>query len=468
MIRVKFYCAYFHLSEVFVINKQTIKDVLSLALPAVGEMILYMLIWVFDTMMVGQYGGNLTVTAVGLSSEIIYTCVNILISVGIAIGTTSLVARKVGAKEFHQAEEYATLGTLVTFAIALILSFIFFTFSKQILTFTKANAEVVSIGSKYMQICSIGIFFSMLTSTLNGVLRGYGNTKTPLVASIIVNIVNISLDWLLIFGHFGLPELGTKGAAIATTTANILGFLFIATFTYKSSELKPRVKYIKEFNINELKEMLKLSIPSSLQEGAFSINRLINTFMIISLGNIEFSANQITTTIESLSFMPGWGFAVAATTLVGHKIGEKNIKKAKEYANTCLVLGAGIMGICSLLFLLFPNFLINLFINESEVEVIRLGAICLMIASIEQIPMGVSMIIGGSLKGSGDTKSPFIVSVISNWFIRLPLMYYFIFIRKTPVTYVWTITAIQWSFDAILIYIIYKRKFKQERSLLAT
>ena len=112
------------------LNSKTTKDVLSLALPAVGEMILYMMIWVFDTMMVGKYGGNLAVSTVGLSSEILYTCVNVFISVGISVGIASLVARNVGAKRPDSAEEFATLGLLSGFFIALIilkyLSFILF------------------------------------------------------------------------------------------------------------------------------------------------------------------------------------------------------------------------------------------------------------------------------------------------------------------------------------------------------
>lgn len=441
------------------LNKNTINDVIKLALPAVGEMILYMLIWVLDTMMVGKYGGKLTVTAVGLSSEIIYTFINILIVIGISVGATSLVARRVGAKRYEEAEEYATISLIVTIFISLTLSSIFFLFSKDILTLAKADKKVLLIGSRYMRICSIGIFFNMITSTLNGVLRGYGNTKTPLLASVIVNIINIGLDWLLIFGNLGLPELGVNGAAFATSIANISGFTFIVIYTYKKAKIKPRIKYIKQFRIKKLKELLALSIPSGLQEGAFSVGRLINAVMIMSLGSIAFSANQITTTIESLSFMPGWGFAVAATTLVGQKVGEKDYKKAREYANTSMFLGASIMAICGLLFLIFPNFLISLFIKESETEVIRLGALCVMIASVEQIPMAVSMIIGGSLKGAGDTKSPFMVSVISNWFIRLPLIYYFIFIKRVSVIYVWWITAVQWLFDALLVYIIFKKNF---------
>jgi len=119
------------------------------------------------------------------------------------------------------------------------------------------------------------------------------------------------------------------------------------------------------------------------------------------------------------------------------------------------------MMLCGLTFLLFPKFLISLFINKSETDVINLGTICLTIASLEQTPMAISMILGGSLKGAGDTKTPFIVSLISSWLIRLPLMIYFIYLLKASVTYVWWITSIQWIIDAIIMVILFKKRFNQ-------
>lgn len=440
------------------LSKDTIKDVLKLALPAVGEMTLYMMIWVFDTMMVGKYGGNLAVSSVGLSSEIIYTFSNILIACGLSIGITSLVARKVGAKEYEMAEEYATLGFLLTLGLALLLSSTLFIFASNIFKIVGAEQNVIMVGSSFMRIASIGTAFSMSTNALNATLRGSGNTKLPLLASIIINIINLSLDYLLIFGKFGLPQLGVKGAAIATSTAQIIGFIFIAFYMSKHSKIKIRLKYIKDFDFSMLKGLFKLSIPSAMQEGAFSISRLLGAFFIVGLGTVAFAANQITSTIESISFMPGWGFAVAATTLVGHKIGEKNYKKAKEYAFTSIFLGTLIMTICAVLFLTIPNTLIKSFITSSESEVIKLGTYCLMIAAIEQPFIGISMIVGAVLKGSGDTKTPFKVSLLTSWGIRMPLMIIIIFVLKLSVVYVWVITSIQWAFDGIIIYYLFRKK----------
>jgi putative MATE family efflux protein len=442
-------------------HSKTIKDVLNLAFPAVGEMILYMMIWVFDTMMVGQYGGNISVSTVGLSSEILYTFSNIFIAVGISVGVTSLVARKIGSKELDLAEEYASLGVLSGGTIALIIFIIAFVFCDDILKIAGAKGEVITYGVTFMKIASVGILFNMLMNILNSILRGYGNTKTPMLVSLIINIINLSLDWLLIFGHYGFPKLGVKGAAIATSSASILGFIFILFYILKKSLIKPRFKYILKLNFNRLKEVLKLSIPSSMQEASLDISRLFSAFIIIHLGSIAFASNQIAITIESVSFMPGWGFAVAATTLVGHKIGEGCYEDAKEYAYTCMILGCIVMAICALLFLIFPKFLIYLFINQREQQVIYLGAICLMIASLEQVPMAISMILGGALKGLGDTKTPFIISSISSWIIRLPLIFYFIYIYKSSVTYVWWITTIQWAFEGTAMFILFKQKFNK-------
>jgi putative MATE family efflux protein len=440
------------------INKKITNDVLKLALPAVGEMILYMMIWVLDTMMVGRYGGKIAVSAVGLSSEVLYTFVNIFISIGISVAITSLVARKFGANDISATEKFATIGYTLGSILSLIIIIILFTFAKNILIFAGAEANVLKLGTIYMQIASLGLFFNMLTSMINGILRGYGNTLTPLLTSAIINIINLGLDAILIFGLFNFPELGIAGAAIATSVAHTMGFIFSVIYLCKKSKIKLRFKLLFKYTMNDVKEVIRLAIPSSLQEASFDVSRLICVFIIMRIGEVSFAANQITTTIESLSFMPGWGFAIAATTLVGQKIGEDNYKEAKEYAYTCVSLGTLLMGVCALFFFLFPDFFIKLFITKDEIDVINLGVQCLKIAAVEQVPIAISMILGGALKGAGDTKTPFKISLISSWIIRLPLMYYFIYILKFSVVYVWWITAIQWIFEAVFMIFLFREK----------
>lgn len=446
-------------------NVKTIKEVFKIALPAVGEMILYMMVWVFDTMMVGHFGGEIAVSTVGLSSEILYTAANIFITIGVSVAITSLVARKYGAKELAEAEEYATIGIFLGTLLSIFVNLCIFMFAKNILTLGGANSKVLSQGIIFLKIASFGLLFQCMSTCISGVLRGYGNTVTPLLTSLIVNILTITLDYILIFGKFGMPALGIKGSAIATTIACICGFLFILRYCIKNSKIKIRLYYLKNLSFSKIKNLVFLAAPSSLQEASFSIARLISVFIIMRIGTVSFAANQITTTIESLSFMPGWGFAVASTTLVGQKIGEKDFESAKKYAYTSMYLGVLVMGLCGMIFFSFPHFLISLFIPRSNSEVILLGSQCLRIAAFEQIFIAIGMILGGALKGGGNTKMPFLATFISSWLIRLPLIYYFIVINKAPVTSSWIITTIQWSFEAILLLIIFKKFMNKTKHL---
>lgn len=438
---------------------KTYIEILKLALPAVGEMILYMMIWVFDTVMVGRHSGQLGVSAVGLSSEIIYTFFNIFVSMGISISVTSIVSRSLGAKNEKKADEVSNIAVKLGIFLGILLTLIFSIFSEEILHIAGAKNDVALLGKTYMRICSIGLTFNMLTNIFNGIYRGCKNTKTPLYGAVIMNIVNVSLDYILIFGKFGAPELGVKGAAIATVGGILCAFIFSLTQLKKLPfKIHLKRKIIKE----EVKELVTLAIPSACQEGAFSINRLINVSIIMGLGSLAFAANQITITIESISFMPGWGFAVALTTLAGHSIGEKNYEKTKKYVYYTITLSVITMGVTALIFFFFPKELISLFIKESEKEVIELGAMCLVLAAIEQIPMAIAMALEGAMKGMGDTKTPFKVVIFTNWIIRLPLVYYFLYLKKYPVTAFWTITAIQWTIEAIIIFIVYERKWKKD------
>lgn len=160
-------------------------------------------------------------------------------------------------------------------------------------------------------------------------------------------------------------------------------------------------------------------------------------------------------------FIYPWGFAIACTSLVGYSIGEKDYKKAKSYVTYSMLLSSFVMGIFAIIFLVSPEPIITAFIKDSEKEVITIGSACLMIASIEQIPIAISMVLGGALKGTGDSKTPFKIVLFTNWVIRLPLVYYFIYIQKAPVTYFWRITALQWIIEAIIMLVVFHYKWKK-------
>lgn len=444
-------------------KKTLIKDILELSLPVIGEMTLYTLMWLIDMMLIGRYGGNLSVSIVGLCDEILYTFSDIFITAGICIGITSLVSRKIGGNQRHSAEEYATVGLICGISISLLLCLTLYLFTNKILIFAGTKNDLLALSNLYFKLSLPGIFFNLVINTICSILRGYGNTKTPLYVAMIVCSLKILLDLILIFGKLSLNYNGVIGAAIATNISELIGIIFTYGYISSTITIKFNLHHLFSISIIKFKEILFLSIPSSMEEAAFSISRLLSTFIIMHAGTIAFSANQIATSIESMSFMPGIGFGLATTTMVGFCVGEKNYKKAKKYAYVTTILTTLMMLTCSIIFLLIPNLLVSIFVTRNEKDVVSLATQCLMIGALEQPFMAIYMIIGGALKGYGDTKSPFIVSLISSWFIRLPLMFYFIYIKKFSVIYVWWITAIQWTFNAILMFILFKNRFKSSK-----
>jgi putative MATE family efflux protein len=439
--------------------KKEIKEILILALPAVGEMFLYMIVWIIDTMMVGQYGGKDCVSAVGLSSEIVYTFSNIFISMGLAVSITSFIARKRGAEDCDAAKAYSINGIFIGIFIAIPVAILLFIFPHRLLLIAGAQGNVLSMGTVFIRIVSIGTVFSIITNILNAILRAHENTKTPMTVAAIVIFVNILLDWILIFGKLGFPPLGIKGSAIATMIAQITGFIFILFYYKRFKVISIKITDIFKMKMKIIADIIKLAIPASLQEAAFDISRLISIFMIMRLGTVSFAANQITTTIESTSVMPGWGFAIAATIMAGRMVGAKSYKSAKRYTNIAAILAVAIMSTMSILFLTIPHLLMRAFIKDADV--IAVGILCLMIASIEQPFMAIGIVYGGGLKGSGNTITPFIISTISSWFIRLPLMYLVIYVLKLGVVAVWLVTAIQWSFEGCMMYIYFRKEINK-------
>jgi putative MATE family efflux protein len=441
-------------------NNNVLSEVIDISLPVIAEMVVYNFMNIFDIMMIGNFGGNKMVSAVTLSNEIINTFYNILISSGLGIAVTSLIARSVGGKDIKSAEEYASIGIKIGIIIASICTFVLYRFSNEILKLFKAYGKVLEYGDIYIKIAALSLLPSLFVNILNSILRGVGNTKTPFRVSIIISVSKIFFDFILVFGIL-FKDLGVIGAAMATLLAQFFGMIYLFSYVIKNFNIK--VKFKIRCSYEKIKKVLFITMPCFFEEAAYSISRLICTSMIMGLGSASFAANQIANNIEGISVMPSIAIGIAATTLVGMKVGERDVKGAKKYAYKCCLFSLGIIMFFAIIFITMPNFLAKVFINGEEREVIHLTAACLLIGSIEQPFIAISNVFCGALKGTGDAKTTFTISLITGWCIRLPLMFYFIYYLKKPVTYVWWITNLQWAVDGILMYIYFRKKFKSYR-----
>ena len=436
------------------INWKIFREILYLAIPAVGEMTLYMMIWIFDTMMIGKYGGQLAVSSVGLSTEIIYSFFNIIIAVGISTALTSLVSRAIGSKDYKKAEIIANAGIKIAVVLAFIFFSLLFFIPDKILNLAGATKEMLPLATRYAKISSFSFFLLTLSSTINGVFRGVKDTKTSLYVAGSINIVNLFLDYVLIFGNLGFPEWGITGAAVATVAGNFIGILLQWS---RLKKLPFKISFFSCVSKKDIWEIIRFAIPSGLQEANFSLSRLLGLTFILSLGTAAFAANQIGIAIEAISTMPGWGVAIACTALVGHSIGENNPNKSQEYTLYSTIIASIFMGILACFFFFIPKTLVSFFINKQEIDVIKIGAICLQVAAFEQIPIAIVTVLGSYFKGIGNPKIPFYVSFFTNWFLRLPIAFYLISILRFPVYIYWIITTFQWSLESIILYYLYRK-----------
>ena len=436
------------------INWKIFREILYLAIPAVGEMTLYMMIWIFDTMMIGKYGGQLAVSSVGLSTEIIYSFFNIIIAVGVSTALTSLVSRAIGSKDYKKAEIIANAGIKIAVVLALIFFSLLFFVPDKILNLAGATKEMLPLATRYAKISSFSFFLLTLSSTTNGIFRGIKDTKTSLYVAGSINIVNLFLDYVLIFGNLGFPEWGITGAAVATVAGNFIGILLQWS---RLKKLPFKISLFSYVSKKDIWEIIRFAVPSGLQEANFSLSRLLGLTFILSLGTTAFAANQIGIAIEAISTMPGWGVAIACTALVGHSIGENKPDKSQEYTLYSTIIASIFMGILACFFFFIPKTLISFFINKQEIDVIRIGAICLQVAAFEQIPIAIVTVLGSYFKGIGNPKIPFYVSFFTNWFLRLPIAFYLISILRLPVYIYWIITTFQWLLESIILYYLYRK-----------
>ena len=439
------------------INWKIFREILYLAIPAVGEMTLYMMIWIFDTMMIGKYGGQLAVSSVGLSTEIIYSFFNIIIAVGVSTALTSLISRAIGSKDYKKAEIIANAGIKIAVVLAFIFFSLLFFVPDKILNLAGATKEMLPSATRYAKISSFSFFLLTLSSTTNGVFRGVKDTKTSLYVAGSINIVNLFLDYVLIFGNLGFPEWGITGAAVATVAGNFIGILLQWS---RLKKLPFKISLFSYVSKKDIWEIIRFAIPSGLQEANFSLSRLLGLTFILSLGTTAFAANQIGVAIEAISTMPGWGVAIACTALVGHSIGENNQNKSQEYTLYSTIIASIFMGVLAVFFFFIPKTLVSFFINKQEINVIRIGAICLQVAAFEQIPIAIVTVLGSYFKGIGNPKTPFYVSFFTNWFLRLPIAFYLISILRLPVYIYWVITTFQWSLESIILYYLYRKNIK--------
>ena len=431
-------------------------SIVVLAWPVVIEMGLHTFVWIFDTAMVMRLGAH-EATAVEFGAIVLFNSLMILGALG--IGANSLVARYTGANDMKNAALTGGQALTVAFLITAAFTGLAALLGSTLFGWIISDPITLGLTNDYFYTALLSGGFAILPLLVaSGIIRGTGNTRVPMIIALIANTYNIIGDYLLIFGHYGFPELGVRGAALATGSAQLIALTLSLGYLFLHKGILPfSVKSLYPLHKTVIQKILKLSTPAGAEELTHSGSRMISAGWITYLGPVAFAANAAAIAAEAFSFMPGHAFAIAATTLVGQRLGAGFIGQARETGYWAVALGTMLMSAVGMVFLFFPYLVMSLF-DPPDPEVLRLGVLCLQIAAVEQPFIAMTMIFSGALKGTGDTRGPFRIGLYSNLFVRLPLIYAVVFIFQLEIYYIWWVTALQYAVSALLLYIRYRKK----------
>jgi len=408
------------------IDKKTLRhEVIKIAWPAVTELVLVSLFGAIDMMMVGQIGNDGTsgITAIGLTNQPIFLAMAVFQALN--IGGTALVARFIGAKKESEANNTTIQLLYITFILSFFVVIPSVIFAKQIYIFMGADKEVIDIGLMYFKIVLYGILPQNFALAIAAVLRGAGDTKTPMMVNIFTNLLNVFGNYILIFGHFGFMKLGVTGAGIATLISRVLSMIILGWILFNGkSKIKLSLKNKYKVDFITIRRIMKIGFPSALEQLFLRTGNLFFVRVVATLGTVIYATHQVSLSILSMSFTTGMAFAMAASTLIGQSLGAEDKELAERYGKETRFLGSIVATTIGAVFFIFGPQIISLY--SKDPEVITRGALILKMIAVIQPFQSSQLIYAGGLRGAGDTRWPLISTFIGIWFIRVTLAYLFV------------------------------------------
>ena len=364
-----------------------------------------------DLIMVGRLSA-FAVAAVGLGLQslmFLFAMLSLL-----HIGTSALLSRFVGAGQMKRAS--TGLSTLLHFVlyISLPLMLFWYFFASNVYVWFGTAPEVIRLGEAYVQTLTWMLPFVFGKLVFVTALNSAGDTKTPMKIKIASIGLNVFLNYLLIFGNHGFPELGVMGAAVGTVIVNILELI-----VYMVLYLRHKTPYIPtwHYSTSLLKRALKVGVPASFERSLTFGSFMLFTVIIAQYGTEVLAGYQIGLRVEGLAFMPGIGFTIAAMALMGQGLGAKKPEQSREDVILVLKYTVSFMFFLSFFMIFMPEKLVWFFTDDAQT--IEEASLYLRIVGFSQIPLAYNFVLSGALRGAGDTKRTLKINLISVWLFRI-------------------------------------------------
>ena len=408
--------------------------------------------------MVGQLG-TAELAAVSLGNSFVFIAMSL--GIGFSTAITPLVAEADGAGLKENAKSALKHGLLLCTVIGLSL-FALILLAKPIMYAMKQPIEVVDLALPYLDLVAFSLVPLIIFQAFKQFSEGLSQTKYPMYATIVANVINIVLNYLLIFGNFGFPEMGIVGAAVGTLISRVF-MVFYLWFILKTKE---KFKfYVTGFNFAKIektviKKIIELGFPSSLQM-FFEVGIFTSAVWLSGvLGKNAQAANQIALNLSSMAFMFGMGLGITAMIRVGNQKGLSNFKELRRIAQSIFLLTFLLEIVFAALFLIGRHWFPSLYLDIDDMtnfadntEVLIIAAELLLIAAFFQISDGIQVVVLGALRGLQDVKIPTVITFISYWLIGFPVSYYLCLHTDLKSTGIWIGLLTGLTASAIMLYL---------------
>ena len=402
------------------LNLPMIGTIMALAWPTMLEQAMQTAVQYIDTAMVGSLGTYAT-AAVGATSTVSWLIGSSTAALG--IGFLSYIARSIGAGDREKASRASAQAVLVTLIVGVLFTALCLGLSNRVPVWMQVDPAIQELAAQYFFILYAPMLPRTASTIFGMVLRSAGDTKSPMKIGVLVNLLNVVLNFLLIYPTrtiwgISVPGagLGVVGAALASAAAFTFGGIAITAVLWRHKVVSPRGRSLRP-DMEILSPCMKVALPNMLQRFGTSLGYVFFASMVNSIGEVATAAHTIANTVESAFYIPGYGMQTAAATLVGNAYGAKDKQRMKEVSSMFLPIEVVLMVISGGALFAFAPSLMGIFSDSREV--IDLGTTVLRMVALSEPFYGVSIIVEGMMQGVGRTKAPFIFNITGMWGIRI-------------------------------------------------
>lgn len=438
------------------------KEIYRLILPMIVENILQISAGLVTTAMVGRLM-PLDISAQGICIRITDTlwC----LYKGVAIGATVLVAHSYGAGNGGKSRRIIEQTFLTEIPLSLCFQGILFYLGMYIFSFFTREMAVLKLAQDYMRLIVFGFPFLVIMSVVSAAFQGFGNTKTPMCIALFMNGINIVLGYVLIFGIFGLPGYGLRGAALALVISQCSGALLGLYLLYSRKRGLfrdiPGKKSFFSLEKRTVYEIYTMGIPAALESMFWQFSAIILSKVILSYGDASFAAYQLGIQAETITEMPAVGFGTAATTLAARAIGRRDGELGSIYFRQLQKTALGVSAVTSLLLILLPQGFMTLMTNNPKLQAI--GVTYVLIMGFIQIPQNLSRVYNGTIRANGHKNAPMYIAGFGIWVVRIPLCLLIAYVLKWNIIWIWLVIAMDQASRFLLSVFLYRRMGKKPK-----